>query len=83
MKNYWQLQEAQDHFNKIVEEAIHNGPQVIVREGEESVILLSFHEYKRLVAPKTDLVDFFRNSPLSGVPLEFERDKDSSRKVEL
>ena len=83
MKNHWQLQEAKEHFNTVVEEALHSGPQVIVHDGEESVILLSFHEYKRLVAPKTDLVDFFRNSPLSGVPLDLERDKDPSRKVEL
>jgi prevent-host-death family protein len=83
MKNFWQLQEAQEHFNTVVEEALHRGPQVIVHEGEESLILLSFHEYQKLIASKTDLVDFFRNSPLCSVPLDLKRDKDPSRVVEL
>jgi hypothetical protein len=83
MKNHWQLQEAKTYFNKVVEEALHKGPQVIIYDSEESLILLSCHEYQKLAAPHTDLVDFFRNSPLYGVELDLERDKETSRKIEL
>lgn len=83
MKNHWQLQEVKEHFNTVVEEALHRGPQVIMHEDEESLILLSFHEYQQLAAPKTDLVDFFRNSPLYDVSLDLKRDEDPSRTVEL
>ena len=78
MKNHWQLHEAKIHFNKVVEEALHKGPQVIMYDDKESLILLSFHEYQKLAAPHTDLVDFFRNSPLYGVELDLERNKETS-----
>jgi Arc/MetJ-type ribon-helix-helix transcriptional regulator len=34
-------------------------------------------------APEKNLVEFFRNSPLVGLELEFERDKDSGRDIVL
>ena len=33
--------------------------------------------------PKKSLVQFFRDSPLVGLELEFERDKDAGRDVDL
>ena len=33
--------------------------------------------------PKKDLVDFFRDSPLVGLELEFDRDRDVGRDIEL
>ena len=45
--------------------------------------MLSFDEYKKLTKPKTDLIDFFNKSPLHGVELDLERDKDLPREVEL
>ncbi len=33
--------------------------------------------------PKKSLVDFFRESPLVGLDLDLERDKDTGRDIEL
>jgi len=33
--------------------------------------------------PKNDIVEFFRNSPLFGVELDLERDKDTGREIDL
>jgi hypothetical protein len=33
--------------------------------------------------PKKSLVEFFRESPLVGLELDFERDKDTGRDIEL
>ena len=62
------------------------GPQRITRQGDEDVVMISDGQYERLKArsrqPK-NLVQFFRESPLVGVELDLERDKDLGRDVDL
>lgn len=83
MENFWQLQEAKNRFSELVEKAITLGPQTVTKRGVKTVVVLSFDEYQKLTAPKTDLVDYFKSSPLHGVDLDLERDKDLPREVEL
>lgn len=40
---------------------------------------MSKQEYDKLVRPKTSLIDFFANSPLSEIELDLERSKDGMR----
>jgi antitoxin Phd len=62
------------------------GPQLITRQGKEGVVMLPVEEFDRLTIrsrqPKS-LLQFFRESPLVGVELDLERDKDMGRDVEL
>lgn len=83
MKNQWQLQEAKKHFTEVIEKAVHEGPQVITRRGVDTVMIISIQEYQNVTAPQTRLTEFFRNSPLYGVSLDLERNKDTAREVEL
>ena len=84
MKKEWQLQEAKNRFSKLVEQAINDGPQTVTRRGEKAVMVLSIEDYENLIQPETNLVDFFRNSPLVGeLDLDEERRKDLARDVEL
>lgn len=83
MEKNWQLQEAKNRFSELVEKAITLGPQTVTKRGVKTVVVLSFDEYQKLTTPKTDLVDFFKSSPLHGVELDLERDKDLPREVEL
>lgn len=65
--------------------ALTEGPQHITRHSAEGVIVISDEEYNRLKLksqPKS-IVQFFRQSPLVGLELDFEREKDLSRDVEL
>jgi hypothetical protein len=54
----------------------------ITRQGKEGVVMISDEEYERLVGkahqPKS-LLQFFRESPLVGVELDLERQKDEGR----
>ena len=79
----WQLHQAKNRFSEVVDNAIHKGPQVITRHGEETAVLLSVEEYRKLQRPKTSLVEFFRASPLVGVELDLERSDDPGREVDL
>lgn len=82
-KNSWQIQEAKTHFSKLIHCAEAYGLQKITRQGHEVAIVLSRKEYDKLVQPKTSLVEFFTNSPLSEIDIDLERSKDTMREVDL
>lgn len=79
----WQLQERQDRLNQVVEEALRVGPQVITANGEETAVVLSMEEYRRLTPPTDNLADFLMNSPLRGSGIRIERDQDLERDLSL
>jgi antitoxin Phd len=82
----WQIQTAKARFSEVFRLARTEGPQRITRQGKEAVVMISHEQYDRLIAksrqPKS-LVQFFRQSPLFGVELDLERDKDAGRDIEL
>jgi prevent-host-death family protein len=79
----WQLQDAKNRFSEIVNKALKNGPQVVTRHGVESVVIISVAEYRRLSRPKSDLVSFFKESPLYNIQIDSSRKKDRFREVVL
>ncbi len=60
IENHWQLQDAKNKFSNLVDKAQHNGPQVVTKHGKDAVVVLSMDEYKKLIKPKTSLIQFFR-----------------------
>lgn len=82
----WQLQTAKARFSEVFRRARAEGPQRITRQGKEGVVMLAEEQYEQLVGkshqPKS-LVQFFRQSPLVGVELDLERDRDTGRDVDL
>lgn len=85
MKNdTWQLQEAKSKFSQVVENAMHNKPQFVTKHGNNAVVVLSFEDYKKIIKPRTNLVTFLKNSPLSEIDLDTSRNKtDFPRDAEL
>jgi antitoxin Phd len=82
----WQLQTAKAKFSEVFRLARTEGPQRITRQGKEGVVMISDEQYDQLMVrshqPKS-IVQFFRESPLVGVDLDLERDKDTGRDIEL
>lgn len=83
MNKRWQIQEAKNRLSQVVNQAVTDGPQIITVRGKPTVILLSIEEYQRITKPKTSLIDFFKDSPLSEIELDLERRSDLPREVEL
>lgn len=85
-KRDWQVQAAKAQFSEVFRRARTEGPQHITRLGREGVVMISDEQYDRLMMksrqPKS-ILQFFRESPLVGVDLDLERDKDTGRDVEL
>lgn len=75
----WQLQEAKNRLSRVIDDAINSGPQIITRRGVEVAIVLSYDEYKRIVASQQKLSTFLRESPLAGVQPDLARDKSEAR----
>src|SRR5713101_4589734 len=82
----WQLQTAKARFSEVFRLARTEGPQIITRQGKEAVVMIPIEQFDQLAIryrqPKS-LVQFFRESPLVGLELDFERDKDTGRDIEL
>ena len=85
MNHIWPLQEAQTQLSKLIETAEKHGIQFITCQNQTKVVVLSIQDYQNLL-PKGDrlnLVEFFQQSPLYGVPLDLERDQDTGRDIDL
>jgi prevent-host-death family protein len=82
----WQLQTAKARFSEVFRLARTAGPQLITRQGRDGVVMIPVEQFDRLVnrarQPKS-LVQFFRESPLVGLELDFDRDKDTGRDIAL
>ena len=83
MEHTWQLQEAKNKFSKLVEKAKCEGPQFVTKHGKESVVVLSVEEYRNIIKPKSNLLQFIQASPLSKTSINFDRDKSLTRDIEL
>lgn len=82
-KNTWQLQDAKSKFSQLVDKAIHHEPQIVTKHGHKAVVILSFDEYRSMTKPSSDLVSFFRNSPLLDTDIDLSRNNDLPRDIEL
>ena len=82
----WQLQTAKARFSEVFRLARTEGPQLITRQGKEGVVMMPVEQFDLLFnrsrQPKS-LVQFFRESPLVGLELDLERDKDTGRDIGL
>lgn len=82
----WQIQSAKARFSEVFRKARTEGPQRITRQGKEGVVMVAEEHYESLVGkshqPKS-LVQFFRQSPLVGVDLDLQRDRDPGRDIDL
>jgi antitoxin Phd len=80
MLQTWKLPEAKNEFNRVIENAVNSGPQIITWRGVEVAVVLSYVEYKNMIAPGKKLSAFFRESPLAGSDLDLARDKGEAKK---
>ncbi len=81
MSARWQLQDAKNRFSQVVEQALHDGPQIVTRRGKEVVVVLSTEEWQTLRGDRPSLKQALRAAPLGG--LDLTRDPDVGRDIEL
>jgi len=78
----WQLQEAKQRFSEVVRRALKDGPQVVTRHRQETVVVVSMAEFKRLGGGGSDFKEFLRSAPPLD-RLKIVRDRRPARRVDL
>jgi prevent-host-death family protein len=78
----WQVQDAKTRLSEVIEEAQHQGPQIITRHGTERAVLLSIADYRALAAYKPDLRAYLLGGPKVD-DFEIERQPDMGREITL
>ena len=78
----WRLAEAKNKFSELVNRALADGPQRVVRR-DDAVVVISAREYEQLIGKKPGFKDFLMGEgpDLQGVDLD--RDRSSMRDVSL
>lgn len=77
MNTVWQIQDAKNRLSEVIARALKQGPQLITKHGEKTVVVISYAEYEKLRKSQGKLSEFFRASPLAG--LEVKRDQSLPR----
>jgi len=82
MNTIWQIQDAKNKLSEVIDRALKQGPQLITRRGEKTVVILAYSEYEKMRKSQGKLSEFFHTSPLARIDLS--RDKSMPRdEVEL
>ena len=68
-------------MSELVNLVLTRGPQTIERRND-SVIVLSLEEYKKLLGKKPSLIEYIMKGP-SFKDLDLKRDKSKIREIEL
>lgn len=81
----WRLKDARAHFAELVRRVRSDGPQHVTVDGQDTVVVISAEEFRRLTATATGraLVDALQASPHRDVDLESEPVLMSVRDVDL
>ncbi|MHA6645704.1 type II toxin-antitoxin system prevent-host-death family antitoxin [Mesorhizobium sp. A623] len=78
----WTVARAKAQFSEVIERA-QSVPQMITRNGKPSVVVVSAEEWQRKTARKGTLAEFLMESPLRGIGLDLERQRDEPRDLSL
>ncbi len=81
----WQLHEAKARFSELFRRVRAQGPQRVVKQRGEAVVVLAAEEFDRTsgrARQPASLVEFFRSAPTGGRALDLRRKRDTTRVVE-
>ncbi|MEA2236104.1 MAG: hypothetical protein QOC81_828 [Thermoanaerobaculia bacterium] len=77
----WQLHEAKARFSELFRRARSEGPQRVVKQGGEAVVIVSAEQFDRtgkLARQPESLLDFFQSAPGR---LGLTRKRDTTRTI--
>lgn len=75
----WTVAEAKAKFSEVIDRARTQTPQVVTRNGQPAVVVVSAEEWERKTRRRGTLADFLSNSPLKGVTLDVRRPRETAR----
>jgi antitoxin Phd len=79
----WQLREAKARFSELFRRVRSDGPQRVVKQHGEAVVIVSAEDYDRsgeLARQPESLLEFFQ-SAAGGRTLDLTRKRDATRRI--
>jgi antitoxin Phd len=83
IKTNWKLQDAKNKFSQLVNEALTQGPQYVMRRGVATAVLLSVHDYEKLISHKQSFTEFLLSCPKLDADDPFQRQQEYPRELDL
>jgi prevent-host-death family protein len=80
----WQLHEAKARFSELFRRVRTEGPQRVVKQHGEAVVIVPAEDFDRANARARQpgsLGEFFRSAPTGGRPLDLARKRDATRAI--
>lgn len=80
----WQLHEAKARFSELFRRVRTEGPQRVVKQRGEAVVVVPAEDFDRAAArarQATSLVNFFRSAPTGDRPIDLARKADTTRTI--
>ena len=80
----WQLHDAKARFSELFRRTLADGPQRVVKQGGEAVVIVPAVEFDRIserAGQPASLVEFFQSAPTGGEPLDLSRKRDATRTI--
>ena len=62
----WKLQDAKARFSEVVDRALHDGPQVVTRHGENTVVIVAYRDFVG-AEPAHDFKEILMSIPRVGL----------------
>ena len=78
----WRLADAKNKFSELVNRALSEGPQRVMRR-DDVVIVLAERDYEQLIGAKPSFKEFLLQDAPTLDGLDLERDRSPMRDVEL
>jgi prevent-host-death family protein len=80
----WQLHDAKARFSELFRRVRTQGPQRVVKQRGEAVVVVPAEEFDRLhdrERQPASLVEFFRSAAAGGPALKLTRSRDATRTI--
>ena len=83
MHSEWQLQEAKGHLSQLIKRAVGGDAQMVTVHGKPTAVVVSAEEYARLMRHRGKLSTALLRPDLAGEDLDFSRNRDIGRNIDL
>ena len=83
MHSEWQLQEAKGRLSQLIKQAVGGDAQMVTVHGKPTAVVVSAEEYARLTRQRGKLSTALLRPDLAGEDLDFSRNRDIGRNVDL
>lgn len=78
----WHLAEAKNKFSELVNRALAEGPQRVLRR-DDTVIVMALQDYEQLIGKKSGFKDFLMDEGPDLEGVDQSRDRSSMRDIDL